>query len=74
MGPSLAMSLGRFTGGRLVCETDDPQVLLAHRAQRRPVVFDGHRPHWVQPYKGTRYSVILYTVRPRGSSEQALQE
>jgi hypothetical protein len=67
VGLSLAMSLGRFTGGRLVCETDDPQVLLAHRTQRRPVVFDGHRPHWVQPYKGTRYSVILYTVKPRGS-------
>ena len=69
VGMSLAISIGRFTGGRLVCETDDPYVLHAHKTQRRPVIFDGHRPHWVEPYKGTRYSVILYTCRSRGGGD-----
>ena len=62
-GMSWALSLGDFTGGELVCEVDDPRVLHSYNTRRRPVVFDGHRPHWVTPYEGTRYSVILYTSK-----------
>ena len=63
VGLSWALSLGDFTGGELVCETEDPRVLACHTTRKRPVVFDGHRPHWVLPYEGRRYSVILYTSR-----------
>ena len=63
VGLSWALSLGDFTGGELVCETEDPRVLACHTTRKRPVIFDGHRPHWVLPYEGRRYSVILYTSR-----------
>ena len=61
VGLSMAFALGEYTGGELVVETDNPRVLACHDTHRRPVIFDGHRPHWVLPYHGTRYSIILYT-------------
>ena len=63
VGLSWALSLGDCEGGELMCETDNPRVLERHTTRRRPVIFDGHRPHWVLPYEGTRYSVILYTSK-----------
>ena len=70
VGLSWALSLGDFEGGELVCETDDPRVLECHATRRRPVVFDGKKPHWVLPYHGTRYSVILYTSKHGGDVEE----
>jgi hypothetical protein len=70
VGLSWALSLGDFTGGELVCETEDPRVLACHTTRKRPVVFDGHRPHWVLPYEGRRYSVILYTSRNGVAADQ----
>ena len=63
VGLSWALSLGHFTGGELICETEDPRTLACHNTKRRPVIFDGARPHWVTPYEGRRYSVILYTSK-----------
>ena len=63
VGLSWALSLGDFSGGELVCETEDPRALACHNTKRRPVIFDGARPHWVTPYEGKRYSVILYTSK-----------
>ncbi len=70
VGLSWALSLGDFTGGELVIETEDPRVLACHTTKRRPVIFDGHRPHWVLPYEGRRYSVILYTSRNGLAADQ----
>ena len=58
----LAMTLGDFEGGRLVVETDRPQILSAFDLKDRPARIDLRRPHWVEPYQGTRYSVIWYSI------------
>ena len=58
----LAMSFGDFSGGRLVAETADPAAIASFDTHGRPTRVDGRRPHWVSPYEGTRFSVILYTV------------
>ena len=50
VGLSWALSLGDFSGGELVCETEDQRALVCHNTKRRPVIFDGARPHWVTPY------------------------
>ena len=68
----LALSLGSFTGGQLVVETSDPGVLSEYDLKSRPARIDLRRPHWVQPYQGTRYSVVWYSVlgdtEPLGSN------
>lgn len=74
VGLSWALSLGDFEGGELMCETDNPRVLECHTTRRRPVIFDGHRPHWVLPYEGTRYSVILYTSKHGGNLEEGQRD
>ena len=55
-----ALSLGNFTGGELLIETDDPQRLTIFETKDRLTKCDGRRPHWVAPYFGTRYSLIMY--------------
>ena len=60
---SWALSLGHFSGGELICETEGPRTLACHDTKRRPVIFDGARPHWVTPYEGKRYSAILNTSK-----------
>lgn len=58
----LAMALGSYTGGRLVVETDEPQRLSAYDIKERPTRIDLRRPHWTEPYRGTRYSVIWCSI------------
>jgi hypothetical protein len=55
-----ALSVGDFTGGELVIETDDPQQLTVLETKDRLSKCDGRRTHWVTPYSGTRYSIIMY--------------
>ena len=74
VGLSWALSLGDFEGGELICETDNPRVLECHATRRRPVVFDGKRPHWVLPYQGTRCSVILYISKHGGDVEEGQRD
>ena len=58
----VALSFGDFTGGRLVVETADPALLASFDTRGRPTRVDGRRPHWVPPYEGSRFSIILYSV------------
>ena len=53
-GLSDILVLGNHEGGRL--RVND-QTLECHR---RWACFDGKTSHWVEPYSGTRWSVILY--------------
>ena len=55
-----ALSLGSFTGGELLIETDNPQKLAMLETKDRLSKCDGRRCHWVAPYSGTRYSLIMY--------------
>lgn len=55
-----ALSCGDFTGGELLIETDDPQRLTMLETKDRLTKCDGRRPHWVAPYTGNRYSLIMY--------------
>ena len=55
-----ALSLGNFTGGELLIETNDPQRLTMLETKDRLTKCDGRRPHWVASYSGTRYSLIMY--------------
>ena len=52
---SLVLLLGDFTGGAL-CFDD------GRRKTEKGVwhAFDGHLPHWVEPFEGERFSVILF--------------
>ena len=68
VGLSMTFALGEYLGGELVTETENPRILACHDTHRRPVIFDGHRPHWVLPYKGIRYSIVLYTSKDGKSS------
>ena len=63
-----ALSLGSFTGGRLFSATDDPCVVVAHNTHSRLTKVDGRHPHWVEPYEGTRYSLIMYKIFGTGTS------
>jgi hypothetical protein len=63
VGLSMTFALGEYLRGELVTETENPRILACHDTHRRPVIFDGHRPHWVLPYKGIRYSIVLYTSK-----------
>lgn len=55
-----AVSLGSFNGGNLMVETDDPEQLAMFDTKGRLTKCDGRRPHWVTPYEGERYSIIMY--------------
>jgi len=59
-----ALSLGDFSGGRLLAETGDPNVVAAFDTHGRPTRLDGRRVHWVAPHTGgDRYSLIMYAVK-----------
>ena len=55
IGPSYGISLGDFTGGNLVIE-GTPYDIHDIWAE-----FDGRLGHWVEPFEGTRYSLIYFT-------------
>ena len=52
---SLILLLGEFTGGAL-CFDDGRRITQTGVWHR----FDGHLPHWVEPFEGERFSVILF--------------
>ena len=64
-----AMSLGEFEGGQLCVESGAAEVCVVNTHGRAAKV-DGRYPHWVAPWAGERYSVIVYkcfgTPTPRG--------
>ena len=56
-------SLGDFTGGRLCWqEQKDSQGATYSRNTRGTwTKLDGRHLHWVEPYEGTRYSLVLFS-------------
>ena len=63
-----ALSLGDFSGGELMAETGDPNVVVAFDTRGRPTRLDGRRGHWVSPHTGgDRYSLIMYAVKGEGT-------
>lgn len=62
-GPFYGFSLGDFhdgTGG--VCVEVDFKTVAQVNTKERLGKVDGRYPHWVAPYKGTRYSLIYYST------------
>ena len=57
-----ALSLGDFTGGRLVVSTDDPCLYVSYDTRMRLTRCDGRHPHWVTKYHGDRFSLIFYNI------------
>jgi hypothetical protein len=56
VGDSLLFAFGDYTGGALVVEGREIDA-------RTPYVFDAHaNTHWVAPFEGTRYSVVLFPL------------
>lgn len=75
IGPSMGMAVGKFTGGRLKYWEDDTGDLgkndldgllqVAPKTvdvSRGPKLFDGRRAHAVEKFKGSRYSLVFFTV------------
>jgi len=72
-GPSVALAVGAFTGGRLRYWPGDskhgdleqlrgqPSVLLDLK-KAGPCIFDGNCAHEVQPFKGERFSLVLFSA------------
>ena len=59
IGESVLCCFGNFTGGETCLYIDDKIVKI--NSQEQPQRFDGSKIlHWVQPYKGTRYSLVFF--------------
>jgi hypothetical protein len=74
-GPSMGMAVGQFTGGKLrYWEHDDKGdgLELEDMAERvppkvvdvskGPKLFDGRRAHAVEAFKGSRYSLVFFSI------------
>ena len=61
-----AISLGDFEGGEL-CVECEPDTIAVINTKGRAAKVDGRYPHWVAPYRGERYSVILFKTRGVGT-------
>lgn len=58
-GMSIIIGLGNYTGGWLV--VNDVPIKIKDKF----VEFDGKQTHYTKPFRGTRYSIIFFTVKPR---------
>lgn len=66
LGRSRVCLLGSFTGGALVFE-DGTRITETNTWHD----IDGHTPHWVEPFDGERYSIVLFNHKyVRGSRKQ----
>ena len=54
-GISHAILLGVFTGGALCIEDGN-----RFECVNEWFTFDGTKNHWVEPFEGERYSIIIY--------------
>jgi len=57
-----AMSFGEFTGGELCVESAPGEVSVV-TTKSRAAKLDGRFPHWVAPWRGERYSAIVFKTR-----------
>ena len=55
IGLSYIIALGNFTGGELILEGKH------HNIKNNFLKFDGRLGHWVEPFSGTRYSLVFFT-------------
>jgi hypothetical protein len=55
VGESYIIALGDYTGGELVIEGREYNI------KNRFKKFDGRKGHWVNPFGGTRYSLVFFT-------------
>ena len=59
IGESVLCCFGNFTGGETCLYIDDKIVKI--NSQEQPQRFDGSKIlHWVEQYKGTRYSLVFF--------------
>lgn len=62
-GPSIIQAFGKFTGGKL-WSLDKPSKSASVRSL---TWMDGNVPHITLPFKGERYSVVYFALKPRDS-------
>jgi hypothetical protein len=55
VGQSYIIGFGNYTGGELVVEGKFFNI------KNRWKKFDGNKGHWVEPFEGTRYSLVFFT-------------
>jgi len=55
------LALGDFEGGRLSC--DDEGIVYSFDVGNRMARLEGRRVHWVEGWKGVRYSIVYYSTR-----------
>eukprot|EP00401_Gymnodinium_catenatum_P039947 CAMPEP_0117536892 /NCGR_PEP_ID=MMETSP0784-20121206/41685_1 /TAXON_ID=39447 /ORGANISM="" /LENGTH=429 /DNA_ID=CAMNT_0005333465 /DNA_START=94 /DNA_END=1383 /DNA_ORIENTATION=- len=73
VGPSFIKAFGDFTGGELNywpsdnknCALEDlkPKDKIQVNIKDNLLLFDGNRGHYVNPFKGERYSLVFFSVR-----------
>jgi len=70
-GPSLILSLGKFSGGKLSLALSSggvPGTRADYDIYHQPLLFNGATTtHWTQPFQGTRYSIILYNLKVKSA-------
>jgi hypothetical protein len=57
-GHSYIIGLGDYTGGELVFEKGPYEG--SHNLKNRWLKFKGDTPHYVEPFTGTRYTLVYY--------------
>jgi hypothetical protein len=64
VGNSLLMGLGDYTGGESgVCGLTSEGIDELYDIRYKPIIFDGSKyEHWVEPYTGDRYSIVLFNI------------
>jgi len=64
VGTSVLVSLGNYTGG-LTCVYDPVEKKInRYDCREKPIKFNGSELlHWVEPFEGTRYSIVFYRHR-----------
>jgi hypothetical protein len=56
LGASMIVTGGDYDGGSFVMEGQEIDT------KYKPLVFDGHREHWNNPFTGTRWSIIFFKL------------
>jgi len=59
IGDSYLCCFGDYIGGKTCIYSDDK--IIKYNPQDSPITFNGSKLlHWVEPYKGTRYSLVFF--------------
>lgn len=61
-GPSYIVGLGKYTGGNVVVVGEDGGK-KSFNVRHRFVKFNGQNVHYTEPFKGTRYTLVFFTVK-----------